>query len=48
MLGRVRRLLIAVLWAWLVIGSLVFLAGRCSNQKDGASGGHPAAPAAVR
>lgn len=48
MLGRVRRLVIALLWAWLVIGSLVFLTGRCSNQRDGALEVRPAAsPASV-
>ena len=36
MLGLVRRLLIALLWGWLVIGSLVFLTGKCSNEREGA------------
>jgi hypothetical protein len=45
MLGLVRRLLIALLWGWLAIGSLVFLTGRCSNEREGAFGAGPA-PAA--
>ena len=45
MLGLVRRLLIALLWGWLVIGSLVFLTGKCSNDREGALGAGPAVPA---
>jgi hypothetical protein len=37
-----------VLWGWLLIGTLVFLTGKCSKQQDGAAIHPIAVPAATR